>query len=77
MVEAYVLIQTDVGKQPLVVSEVDQIQGVVTAQVVAGPFDVIARVAAEEVDSLAKLVVSKIQAVDGVTRTLTCPVVHL
>lgn len=77
MVEAYVLIQTDVGKQPSVVSEVDQIQGVVTAEVVAGPFDVIARVAAEDVDSLAKLVVSKIQAVGGVTRTLTCPVVHL
>ena len=77
MVEAYVLIQTEVGRPPSVAAEVSQIQGVVTTVVVAGPFDVIARVAAEDVDSVAKLAVSKIQAVDGVTRTLTCPVVHL
>ena len=32
---------------------------------------------ADDVDSLGKLVVTKIQAVEGVTRTLTCPVVHL
>ncbi|CAN5869693.1 Lrp/AsnC ligand binding domain-containing protein [soil metagenome] len=77
MVDAYVLIRTDVGKSPSVVSEVNQIRAVVTAEVVAGPYDAVARVTAENVDSLAKLVVSKIQAVDGVTRTLTCPVVHL
>jgi DNA-binding Lrp family transcriptional regulator len=77
MVDAYVLIRTDVGKPLAVVSEINQIRGVVSAEVVAGPYDVIARVTAEDVDSLAKLVVSKIQAVDGVTRTLTCPVVHL
>lgn len=77
MVEAHVLIQTDVGKSPSVVSEINQIRGVVSAAVVAGPYDLFARIAADDVDSLAKLVVSKIQAVDGVARTLTCPVVHL
>ncbi len=77
MIEAYVLIQAEVGQQPSVASEVSQIQGVVTAVSVAGPYDVIARVVAEDVDSLGKLVVSKIEAVDGITRTLTCPVVHL
>lgn len=77
MVEAYVLIQTEVGKPPAVVSKVNQIRGVVTAEVVAGPYDVIARVTAVDVDSLARLVVSKIQTVDGVTRTLTCSVIHL
>ena len=77
MIEAYVLIQTEVGIPPSVASEVRKIHGVVTVVVVAGPYDVIACVTAEDVDSLAKLVVSKIQAIDGVTRTLTCPVVHL
>ena len=43
----------------------------------AGPYDEIVRVGADDVDSLGKLVVTKIQAVEGVTGTLTCPVVHL
>ena len=35
------------------------------------------RAEAKTVDELGKLVVAKIQAVEGITRTLTCPVVHL
>jgi len=77
VVEAYVLIQTEVGKQPAVTSEVSQLEGVVSADSVAGPYDVIVRVAAGDIDSLGKLTSSKIQAVDGITRTLTCPVLHL
>jgi hypothetical protein len=38
---------------------------------------VIGRAEAKSVDELGKLVVARIQAVDGITRTLTCPVVHL
>jgi hypothetical protein len=38
---------------------------------------VIVRGEAKTVDDLGKLVVARIQAVDGITRTLTCPVVHL
>lgn len=77
MVEAYVLIQVEVGKQPQVTSAVAQIDGVTAAHSVAGPYDVIVRVEAEDVDALGKLTATKIQAVDGVTRTLTCPVLHL
>ena len=32
---------------------------------------------ANDVDELGKMVVAKVQGVDGITRTLTCPVVHL
>jgi DNA-binding Lrp family transcriptional regulator len=46
------------------------------AEDVAGPYDVIARVQARGLDQLGKLVASRIQAVDGVTRTLTCTVIH-
>jgi DNA-binding Lrp family transcriptional regulator len=77
VIEAYVLIQTDIGKPSQVAAEVRKIHGVATAVVVAGPYDVFARVGADDVDSLGKLVVTKIQAVEGVTRTLTCPVVHI
>ncbi len=77
MVEAYVLIQTEIAKQTQVAGELGRIPGVTIADILAGPYDVIVRVEAADVDALGKLVVTKIQAVEGVTRTLTCPVVHL
>ena len=77
MVQAYILIQTEVGKAASVASEVRQIGGVTEAEDVTGPYDVIVRAEARTVDELGKLVVAKVQAVPGITRTLTCPVVHL
>ena len=53
MVQAYILIQTEVGKA----------RDVATA--IRG------------VDELGKMIVSKVQLVPGITRTLTCSVVHL
>lgn len=76
-VSAYVLIQTEVGKAAQVASEVRGIDGVVSADDVTGPYDVIARAESESVDDLGKMVVSRIQMIDGITRTLTCPVVNL
>jgi DNA-binding Lrp family transcriptional regulator len=77
VVNAYILIQTEVGKAAQVAKEVSGIRGVTAAEDVTGPYDVIVRAEARNVDELGKLVVAKIQAVDGITRTLTCPVVHL
>ena len=51
--------------------------GVALAEDVTGPYDVIVRAEAKNVDELGKLVVSKVQNLDGITRTLTCPVVHI
>jgi DNA-binding Lrp family transcriptional regulator len=76
-VHAYVLILTDVGKAADVTRQVRALEGVVTAEDVTGPYDVIARVEAESVDQLGKLVVSHVQRIDGITRTVTCPVVNL
>jgi DNA-binding Lrp family transcriptional regulator len=76
-VQAYILIQTEVGKAAQVANEVSNIEGVDAAEDVTGPYDVIVRASADNVDDLGKLVVARIQAVDGITRTLTCPVVHL
>ena len=76
-VSAYILIQTEVGKAAQVAKEVRSIEGVTAAEDVTGPYDVIVQADAGTVDDLGKLVVAKIQAVEGITRTLTCPVVHL
>jgi DNA-binding Lrp family transcriptional regulator len=77
VVQAYILIQTDVGKAAEVAREIAQVKGVTLAEDVTGPYDVIVRAEARNVDDLGKLVVARVQAVDGITRTLTCPVVHL
>lgn len=74
---AYILIQTDVGKAAQVAKDIIGIPGVQQAQAVTGPYDVIARAEARNIDELGRLVVARVQAVDGITRTLTCPVVRL
>jgi DNA-binding Lrp family transcriptional regulator len=77
MVQAYILIQTEVGRAADVARQIGDIKGVTQAEDVTGPYDVIVRAEARSVDELGKLVVARVQSVDGITRTLTCPVVHL
>jgi len=77
MVEAYILIQTEVGKAAAVAEAISDIKGVAQAEDVTGPYDVIVRAGAGSMDELGKLVVAKVQSVAGITRTLTCPIVHL
>jgi DNA-binding Lrp family transcriptional regulator len=77
VVTAYILVQTEVGKAAQVAKDVLEITGVQQAEDVTGPYDVIARAEARNLDELGKLVVARMQAVNGITRTLTCPVVRL
>lgn len=77
MVQAYILIQAEVGKAADVASEIRLIPGVISAEDVTGPYDVIVRTESESVDELGKLVAAQVQAVDGITRTVTCPVVNI
>ena len=76
-VNAYVLVQTDVGVSKQVAVAIAEIDGVTFAEDVTGPYDVIARASATNMDELGRLVISRIQRVPGITRTLTCPVVRL
>jgi len=76
-VNAYVLIQTEVGKAAYVAERVRDIEGVVSAEDVTGPYDVIVRAEAASIDELGRMVVSRIQMIQGITRTVTCPVVRL
>ena len=77
VVQAYILIQTEVGKAAAVAREIADVKGVTQAEDVTGPYDVIVRAEAKNVNELGKMVVALVQSVDGITRTLTCPVVHL
>jgi len=76
-VTAYVLIQTEVGRAEKVAKSARQLMGVINADNVAGPYDVIVKAEADSLDELGRLVVSEIQKVDGITRTFTCPIVNL
>jgi DNA-binding Lrp family transcriptional regulator len=76
-VSAYVLIQTEVGKANQVTQSINDLGGIVQVDGVTGPYDVIARADAADLDELAKRIVMPIQEVEGVTRTLTCPVLQL
>ncbi|NYI06584.1 Lrp/AsnC family transcriptional regulator [Allostreptomyces psammosilenae] len=76
MVQAYILIQTEIGKAARVAEAIADISGVLHANDVTGPYDVIVLAEATTIDDLGSLVVAQVQQVEGITRTLTCPVVH-
>jgi DNA-binding Lrp family transcriptional regulator len=76
MQSAYMLIETEVGRVAHVAQALTKLDGVQLAEDLAGPYDVIAKVQAPSLDELGRLVVSRIQVLDGVSRTVTCIVLH-
>jgi len=77
VVQAYILVQTEVGRSAAVAGQITELPGVISAEDVTGPYDVIVRTEADTMDDLGKLIVARIQVIEGITRTLTCPVVNL
>ena len=77
MMQAYVLVQTEMAQSANVAARLSDIDGVTAANEVTGPYDVIATVEAPDVVVLGRDVLAKVQAVEGITRTITCPVVKL
>ena len=75
MLSAYVLIQTQIGKIAHVAHALSDLDGVEVAEDLTGPYDIIAKIQAPGLDQLGRLVVSRIQVVDCVIRTLTCTVI--
>jgi Lrp/AsnC ligand binding domain len=74
VVEAFVLIQTEVGRAEVIAKQLAGLTGVLSSEYVTGPYDVIARVGADTADELKSSVVPSVQQVAGITRTLTCPI---
>jgi DNA-binding Lrp family transcriptional regulator len=77
VVQAYILIQTELGAAAAVAAAASELPGVISAHDVTGPYDVIVMAEAPDVNELGKMVVSRVQGIEGITRTLTCPVVDL
>ncbi|WP_336923006.1 Lrp/AsnC family transcriptional regulator [Aquipuribacter sp. SD81] len=77
MVQAYILVQTEVGKAGTVTEAIRSMAETVGVENVTGPYDVVAKVQAETLDELGRLVVARVQELPGITRTLTCPVVNV
>lgn len=74
--EAFIFLQVQVGEEARVARLVAGLDGVSSVDVVAGPHDLVVRADADTIDELGKLVLRPIQAIGGVTRTLTCPLMH-
>jgi DNA-binding Lrp family transcriptional regulator len=77
VVQAYILVQTTVGRSSEVATAIRKISGVTVAEDVTGPYDVVVRAEAPSMDELGTLVIKRVQNVPGITRTVTCPVVHV
>lgn len=75
-VEAYILIQAEAGELENVVNTCAASDSVREAHALSGPYDVIAHVVTDTLDDLNRLVLKHIQQIPGITRTLTCPVMH-
>lgn len=75
-VQVYILIQTEVGKASGVAKAVSAIAGVTLAEGVTGPYDVIMRAESPSMEELGRGILAKVQAIPGITRTLTCPVTN-
>jgi DNA-binding Lrp family transcriptional regulator len=69
---AYILIEVEGKNVKQVVSQVRRIRGVQCADAVTGPYDVIACVQAADPDKMGNLVLSKVRAIPGVRKTVTC-----
>lgn len=74
MVEAFVLIQTEVGRAEVIAKQLAGLAGVLSSEYVTGPYDVVVRVGADTLAELQSTVVPSVQQVSGITRTLTCPI---
>jgi hypothetical protein len=74
VVEAFMLIQTEVGRAEVIAKQLAELSGVLSSEYVTGPYDVVIRIGADSLDDLQSNVVPNVQHVTGITRTLTCPI---
>lgn len=75
-IDAYIFLQVQVGTDAGVARQVAELPGVTSVDVVTGPHDVVVRAEADSIDELGKRVLRPMQQIDGITRTLTCPIMR-
>lgn len=70
--KAYILIETAVGKSREVADALRSLTGIENVDAVTGPYDIIAIVAAPDLNAVGDLVTSQIHTINGIVRTVTC-----
>ena len=70
--KAYILIETAVGKSRDVTDALRSLNGIENVDAVTGPYDIIAIVAAPDLNAVGDLVTSQIHTINGIVRTVTC-----
>ena len=70
--KAYILIETQVGSSKQIAGALRSFDRVRFADVITGPFDVIALIEAPDMAAVADLVTGQVQGLKGVLRTITC-----
>ena len=76
-VTAFVLVTTSVGRTKQVLQELRKIDRVKSADAVLGPYDIIATVEGESLESIGKIITLHFHKVDGLERTTTCQAVRV
>ena len=74
---AFVLVTTTVGKAKEVLKRLIKIDGVKSVDVVLGPYDIIAMVEGDSLESIGKLITGHFHKVEGVERTTTCQTIRV
>ena len=74
--EAFILLQVHVGTDAKVARRVADLPGVTSVEVVTGPHDIVVRAEADSIDELGKRVLAPMAGIDGIARTLTCPIMR-
>jgi DNA-binding Lrp family transcriptional regulator len=72
MAKAFILIETEVGRNKEIVRSIRQLKKVTSVDYVTGPYDIIALVEAENLNDIGDLVTQNIHPITGITRTTTC-----
>jgi Lrp/AsnC ligand binding domain len=72
VLDAYILTESHLDNAPIVAAQVQNVPGVWETEIVTGPYDVVARARARDMDELVMRVAFQLQALPGVMRTATC-----
>jgi DNA-binding Lrp family transcriptional regulator len=71
MKKAFVLVNTDLGSETEVMSELEKVKGIARVYEVYGVYDVVVEVEAESDQALKEIVFSKVRPLQHVRSTLT------
>ena len=75
--QAFVLIETSVGRTKEVLAALKQVRDVTSVDAVTGPYDLIAVVQGNDLNAVGEAVTSRIHTIPGIARTVTCLAVSL